>query len=87
MNIMASLPPNLTPRAVAILAFDGVAALDLTGPLEALSIARFPGGKGEALPCYRPVVIGFEKRSFISESGLVFEAERARDRPTLSTPS
>ena len=75
MNIMASLPPNLTPRAVAILAFDGVAALDLTGPLEAFSIARFPGNRGEALPCYRPVVIGFEKRSFASESGLIFMAE------------
>ena len=57
------------------MAFDGVAALDLTGPLEALSIARFPGGRGEALPCYRPVVIGLERRSFTSESGLVFKAE------------
>jgi len=57
------------------MAFDGVAALDLTGPLEALSIARFPGGRGEALPCYRPVVMGLERRSFTSESGLIFKAE------------
>src|SRR6476646_8633727 len=75
MNIMANITPSLTPRLVAIMAFDGVAALDLTGPLEALSIARFPGGKGEALPCYMPVVIGLEKRSFTSESGLIFKAE------------
>src|SRR5678816_928105 len=75
MNIMASLPPSLAPRAVAIMAFDGVATLDLTGPLEALRIARFPGKRSEALPCYSPVVIGFEKRSFTSESGLIFKAE------------
>jgi len=75
MNFVASLPPSLAPRVVAIMAFDGVAALDLTGPLEALSIARFPGDRGEALPCYRPVVMGMERRSFTSESGLIFKAE------------
>src|SRR5262245_20153707 len=75
MNIVAGLPLSLAPRAVGIMAFDGVAALDLTGPLEALSLAQCPGGKGEGLPCYRPTVIGLEKKSYTSESGLVFAAQ------------
>ena len=79
MNFIASLPPSLASRSVAIIAFDGVAALDLTGPLEALSIARFPGGQNAALPCYRPVVIGLETNSFASESGLIFKAEKSAE--------
>ena len=76
---LAGPPPSLAPRGVAILGFDGVAALDLTGPLEALSIARFPGAHGEALPCYQPIVVGLERKNFTSESGLIFKADASAE--------
>jgi transcriptional regulator GlxA family with amidase domain len=79
MNNLANFPVNLAQRQIAILGFNGVAALDLTGPLEAISIARFPGARGEALPCYRPVVLGLEQKTFTSESGLVFKAEASAE--------
>jgi transcriptional regulator GlxA family with amidase domain len=86
MNKVANFPINLATRQVAILGFDGIAALDLIGPLEALSIAHFPGARGEALPCYRPIVLGLEQRSFTSESGLVFRAEAiAQSAPSFDT--
>lgn len=63
------------PRRVALLGFDGVAALDLSGPLEALSIARHPSGPGKGAPCYEPIVLGLTSKSFSSESGLRFKAD------------
>jgi transcriptional regulator GlxA family with amidase domain len=75
MNNLANFPINLSRRRVAILGFHGVAALDLTGPLEALSMARFPGPRRASLPCYRPMILGLGQNSFTSESGLVFKAE------------
>src|SRR5689334_8759086 len=62
-------------RRVAILGFDGVATLDLTGPLEALSVARFRGADDKTFPCYRPMVVALTKKDFTSESGLIFKAE------------
>ncbi len=75
MDNLADFPINLGQRRVAILGFDGVAALDLTGPLEALSMARFPGPRRASLPCYKPMILGLAKNSFTSESGLVFKAD------------
>jgi transcriptional regulator GlxA family with amidase domain len=75
MSNRANFPINLAPRPVAVLGFDGVAALDLTGPLEALSIARWPDERGEGQPCYKPIVLGLEHKSFKSESGLAFKAD------------
>jgi transcriptional regulator GlxA family with amidase domain len=75
VNIIASSSPSFAPRTVAILGFDGVAALDLTGPLEALSLARCSNERGEGRPCYRPIILGLEHKSFNSESGLGFKAD------------
>lgn len=75
MNHLADSSINLATRLVGILGFDGVAALDLTGPLEALSIARCPDARGVGRPCYKPIVIGLEHKSFTSESGLGFKAD------------
>ena len=71
----ANIPLSFPRRQVAILGFDGVAALDLTGPLEALSVARLRGANGNTFPCYRPIVVALTKKDFTSESGLVFKAQ------------
>ena len=56
---------------VAILGFEGVAALDLVGPLEAFAVAQSDGRL-----CYQPLVIGLTKRPFSAESGVVFFPHR-----------
>lgn len=59
----------MKPLTVAILGFDGVAALDLVGPLEAFAVAEVEGRK-----CYDTRVIGFTSRPFAAESGVVFRS-------------
>lgn len=82
MTYFSKVSGELAPKAVGLLGFDGVAALDLTGPLEALSMARFPGEK----PCYKPVIIGLTHKLFTAESGLVFKADVTIDSaPALDT--
>jgi transcriptional regulator GlxA family with amidase domain len=68
------LAEGLKPIPVGILGFDGVTALDLAGPLEALVAARAEKTDGKARACYDTAIIGVTGRSFISESGLVFKA-------------
>ena len=68
-------PDELIPRAVGIVGFDGVAALDLTGPLEALASARHAGENDGGPACYKPLLLGLTSRTFVSESGLPFNAE------------
>ena len=43
MTYFAKLAQERTPKLVGLLVYDNVAALDLTGPLEALSVAQHPG--------------------------------------------
>jgi transcriptional regulator GlxA family with amidase domain len=60
------------PIVVGILGFDGVTALDLTGPLEALTLARTDEADGRA--CYAPRIISGSGKTFTAESGLVLKA-------------
>lgn len=64
--MVSSLRPRLS---VHILGFDGVNALDIVGPLEALSSVQVAGN-----PRYDVRLVGLLGRRFQSESGLVFEA-------------
>ena len=61
-----------------IVGFDGVAALDLTGPFEAMASARRVGELNGRSICYRPILLGVTSRTFVSESGLPFKAEGVR---------
>jgi transcriptional regulator GlxA family with amidase domain len=70
-------PPE--PLRVGFICFDGMAAVDLTGPLEALTIARHPAELGKEAPCYRPMILGLTGRSFVSESGIRFRADATAD--------
>lgn len=60
-------PPKLS---VQILGFDGVQALDVVGPLEALASVQVAGHPG-----YEVRLVGLQGRRFTSETGIVFEAE------------
>lgn len=71
--------PSLAPRKVAILAFDGVATLDLTSPFETLAKARRPGDRGAGPFCYEPRIVSLTNKSFVSESGFSFKATATVD--------
>jgi transcriptional regulator GlxA family with amidase domain len=78
MTYFAKLAHERTAKVVGVLGYDGVAALDLTGPLEAFTSARYIGE--EAAPrCYKPILIGLVNKSFTSESGLHFKADVTAD--------
>lgn len=64
-------PPSFTnpPLSVGLLGFDGVNALDVVGPLEALSEARVQGR-----PVYQVEIVALSAVEFRSESGVVFRA-------------
>lgn len=62
-------------KRIGFLGFDGVRTLDLTGPLEAFAAARnFNQGLKEK-PFYEIIVIGLTKKSFVSQSGVIFKAQ------------
>jgi len=79
MTYFSNLSGPPEPLRVGFIGFDGIAAVDLTGPLEALTIARHPAELGKEAPCYRPVILGLTSRSFISESGIRFKADATAD--------
>lgn len=75
MTYFEMQPEEFTPKVVGIVGFDGVAASDLTGPLDALASASVVGLSNTRSICYRPVILGLTSRTFVSESGLPFRAE------------
>lgn len=78
MTYFSKMTDETAPKRVGILGFDGVATLDLTGPLEAFSAAHQVGDSGR-VPCYEPVILGLVQKSFTSESGLRFQAAITAD--------
>src|SRR5947209_19761539 len=63
------------PIAVAIFGFDGVNALDLTGPLETLTIANRQTAEFEPAVSYQVRLIGMGGKTFLSESGVSFKTQ------------
>jgi transcriptional regulator GlxA family with amidase domain len=59
---------------IGILGYDGVAAINVVGPLEAFSNAFRTDG-GEPLPCYEVVVIGCQRDRFITDTGVTVQAQ------------
>lgn len=78
MTYFAKLAGERTPKLIGLLGYDGVAALDLTGPLEALNLAQH-AGESAGPACYTPIIIGLTNKSFTSESGLHFKADVTAD--------
>ncbi|HJT80582.1 MAG TPA: helix-turn-helix domain-containing protein [Chthoniobacterales bacterium] len=77
-------------RRIGFIGFDGVCALDLTGPLEAFSSSANRGAVSNGAPNYELVVIGVRQRSFVSDGGVSFRAQvtlaGANDLDTIIVP-
>ena len=76
MTYFLRAPVEMKPLVIGILGFDGVATLDLAGPLEAFATAKIETSDGIAQRCYQPMLVGVTGRTFVSESGATFKAAR-----------
>ena len=60
-------------KRIAIIGYDGVAAINLVGPLEAFANAVYRDEEGCERPCYRVSTIA-SAESFVTNTGLTFHA-------------
>jgi transcriptional regulator GlxA family with amidase domain len=60
-------------RVIGIIGYDGINALDLTGPAEAFASAEVPDPLGRMQRCYEILVIGATDKPFVAESGVIFQ--------------
>lgn len=76
-----------TAARIGVLGFDGVNALDLTGPLEAFANANaLVSENGKVAEPYELVVIGLTTAAFAAESGVLLRPHCSlRDAPELDT--
>jgi len=76
----------MTPLRIGFIGYEQANALDLAGPAEAFASAFRDVGKGKLERCYEVVIIGLTRRSFTTESGLVFQpAATIEMAPKLDT--
>ena len=64
----------MSAKRIGFLGFDGLASLDLTGPLEAFAAARPEDATGQRRAGYELNIIGVNGKNFASESGVIFKA-------------
>jgi len=79
-----------TRTRIGVIGFDGITALDLTGPAEVFAMARLDDAGGATHPAYEVVTLGLTGRPFTAESGLTFKPrhtlETSPDLDTLIVP-
>ena len=76
----------MAPLRIGFLGYEQANALDLAGPAEAFASAMRDGWKGKFERCYEISIIGLTRRSFTTESGLVFQPTATIDTaPKLDT--
>jgi transcriptional regulator GlxA family with amidase domain len=76
----------MTPLRIGFIGYEQANALDLAGPTEAFASAARDVGKGKFERCYEVLIIGLTRRSFATESGLVFQpAATIETAPKLDT--
>lgn len=88
MTYFLRVPAEMKPVRIGILGFDGVATLDLAGPLEAFTAARTgsPDAGAGIQRCYEVILIGVNGRTFMAESGATFRTLKTLDQaPPLDT--
>jgi transcriptional regulator GlxA family with amidase domain len=72
-------------KRIGLVLFDGITALDLTGPAEAFGCAR-KGPDGATTPAYELVVLGLTGRACVAENGIRLTADCRLDQaPSLDT--
>jgi len=73
-------------KRIGFMVFDGITALDLTGPAEAFACATLPGDGARARPAYEVVSIGIRRRACVSESGVTLAPTcTLDDAPAIDT--
>jgi len=71
---------------IGILGYDGVAAINLVGPLEAFSNAFELDETGQQSRCYEVVVIGCDRDQFVTDTGVTCHAHICGpDEPPFDT--
>jgi transcriptional regulator GlxA family with amidase domain len=76
----------MNAKRIGLIGFDGVVAIDLAGPAEAFTSARIGEGGRQAKPCYEVLTIASSTQPFVSESGLMFKAQKTfQNAPPLDT--
>jgi len=60
-------------KRIAILGYDGVAAINVVGPLEAFSNAHNVNDAGVEQGCYRVSTIACISNQFTSDTGITFQ--------------
>ena len=68
----AAMRSGRSRRVIGVLGYEGVNALDVTGPAEAFAVAAQRDATGSSQRCYDIVVVGPSLDAFASESGIVF---------------
>ena len=66
-------------RRIGFVGFDGVCALDLTGPLEAFTTSLSLKQESDDNQTYELIVIGLNQKTFSSEGGIVFRAQETTE--------
>jgi transcriptional regulator GlxA family with amidase domain len=75
---------RMSTKRIGIIGFDGVVAIDLTGPAEAFAVAN--ESKTNPEPLYEVLTIASSSKPFVAESGVVFKAQRTfKTAPSLDT--
>jgi len=64
----------VTPKHIAIVGYDNLTSLDLSGPLEAFSSACIEDSKGNRRACYKVTIAALGAKTFCSVSGLCMTA-------------
>jgi transcriptional regulator GlxA family with amidase domain len=76
----------MAQRRIGFLAYPGMQALDVAGPMDAFAAAMIEDGKGRAQPAYRVFTIGLSPGPVAAESGLVFKPQfTAQAAPPMDT--
>lgn len=63
-------------KHIAILGYEGIMGLDLVGPMEAFACALVSSPNGGKEPCYRVTIAALGAKTFRSEFGLAFSANK-----------
>ena len=66
-------------KRIGIIGYDGVAAINLVGPLEAFANAFYQDEQGTERPCYQVSTIAPTK-SFVTNTGLTFQANSGENK-------
>lgn len=67
---------HMNPKHIVIVGYDNIMGLDLVGPMEAFGSAQVKTSRGAPEPCYRVTIAALQGKTFRSEFGLCFTAEK-----------